>query len=131
MRSGDKSDQSRSDIMRAAELFFFLMIRRPPRSTLFPYTTLFRSTRGLMAGHVAPEAAHRGPIAALRDGDTVTFDIENRTLNADVDAAEIEARLADWQERIPPYSTGVMAKYAALVSSASKGAVTDAALGAG
>ncbi|MDP9439087.1 MAG: dihydroxy-acid dehydratase, partial [Actinomycetota bacterium] len=89
------------------------------------------ATRGLMAGHVAPEAAHRGPIAALRDGDTVTFDIENRTLNVDVDAAELEARLADWTERVPPYSTGVMAKYAALVSSASKGAITDAALGAG
>jgi dihydroxy-acid dehydratase len=89
------------------------------------------ATRGLMAGHVAPEAAHRGPIAALRDGDTVTFDIENRTLNVDVEAAELEARLADWTERVPPYSTGVMAKYAALVSSASKGAITDAALGAG
>ena len=89
------------------------------------------ATRGLMAGHVAPEAAHRGPIAALRDGDTVTFDIENRTLNVALDDAEMEARLADWEERIPPFSTGVMAKYAALVSSASKGAVTDAALGAG
>jgi len=89
------------------------------------------ATRGLMAGHVAPEAAHRGPIAALEDGDTVTFDIENRTLNVDLDAAEIEARLSDWTEPEPPYSTGVMAKYAALVSSASKGAVTDAALGAG
>ena len=89
------------------------------------------ATRGLMAGHVAPEAAHRGPIAALRDGDTVTFDIENRTLNVDLDAAELEARLAGWTERVPPYSTGVMAKYAALVSSASKGAITDAALGAG
>jgi dihydroxy-acid dehydratase len=89
------------------------------------------ATRGLMAGHVAPEAAHRGPIAALRDDDTVTFDIENRTLNVDLEAAEIEARLAEWTERVPPYSTGVMAKYAALVSSASKGAITDAALGAG
>ncbi len=89
------------------------------------------ATRGLMAGHVAPEAAHRGPIAALRDGDTVTFDIENRTLNAGLSAEEIEGRLAQWTERVPPYSTGVMAKYAALVSSASKGAITDAALGAG
>ncbi len=89
------------------------------------------ATRGLMAGHVAPEAAHRGPIAALKDGDIVTFDIENRTLNVDVDAAELEARLSNWTEPEPPYSTGVMAKYAALVSSASKGAITDAALGAG
>ena len=84
-----------------------------------------------MAGHVAPEAAHRGPIAALRDGDTVTFDIEGRTLNADLSAEEIEGRLAHWTEPVPPYSTGVMAKYAALVSSASRGAITDAALGAG
>src|SRR3712207_6818309 len=157
------------------------MIRRPPRSTLFPYTTLFRSkvagytrlehsgparvfdseeeameavqggrivagdvvviryegpkggpgmremlgvtaalvgqglgetvalltdgrfsgaTRGLMAGHVAPEAAHRGPIAALHDGDTITFDIENRTLDVDLDASEIEKRLEGWEERI-------------------------------
>ncbi|CAA9438408.1 MAG: Dihydroxy-acid dehydratase [uncultured Rubrobacteraceae bacterium] len=89
------------------------------------------ATRGLMAGHVAPEAAHKGPIAALREGDTVTFDIENRTLSVDLDAAELEARLEGWEERIPPFSTGVMAKYAALVSSASKGAITDAALGAG
>ncbi|MDQ3316125.1 MAG: dihydroxy-acid dehydratase [Actinomycetota bacterium] len=89
------------------------------------------ATRGLMAGHVAPEAAHRGPIAALQDGDTVTLDIEGRTLNVDLSAEEIEGRLARWTEPTPPYSTGVMAKYAALVSSASKGAITDAALGAG
>ena len=89
------------------------------------------ATRGLMAGHVAPEAAHRGPIAALKDGDTVTLDIESRTLDVDLSSEEIEGRLAEWTEPVPPYSTGVMAKYAALVSSASKGAVTDAALGAG
>src|SRR3712207_200811 len=181
------------------------MIRRPPRSTLFPYTTLFRSkvagytrlehsgparvfdseeeameavqggrivagdvvviryegpkggpgmremlgvtaalvgqglgetvalltdgrfsgaTRGLMAGHVAPEAAHRGPIAALREGDAVTFDIEARTLNVDLSDEEIEARLADWTDPLPRYETGVFAKYAALVSSASEGAIT-------
>jgi dihydroxy-acid dehydratase len=89
------------------------------------------ATRGLMAGHVAPEAAHRGPVAALQDGDTITFDIENRTLSVDLEDAEIEARLEGWAERIPPFSTGVMAKYAALVSSASKGAITDAGLGKG
>src|SRR3712207_6981564 len=50
------------------------------------------ATRGLMAGHVAPEAAHRGPIAALKDGDTVTFDIENRTLSVDLDAAELDRK---------------------------------------
>jgi dihydroxy-acid dehydratase len=83
------------------------------------------ATRGLMAGHVAPEAAHGGPIAALRDGDTVTFDVENRTLSVDLPPEELEARLREWREPEPRYSTGVMAKYAALVSSASEGAVTD------
>ena len=87
------------------------------------------ATRGLMAGHVAPEAAHRGPIAALRDGDTITLDIENRTLSVDLPADELEARLAGWQEPEPRFATGVMAKYAALVSSASEGAVTDPSLG--
>jgi len=89
------------------------------------------ATRGLMAGHVAPEAAHRGPIAALRDGDTVTFDIENRTLSVDLPPEELEARLAQWSEPEPRFATGVMAKYAALVSSASEGAVTDPKLGSG
>jgi dihydroxy-acid dehydratase len=87
------------------------------------------ATRGLMAGHVAPEASHRGPIAALRDGDTVTFDIENRTLSVDLPQEELEARLTDWREPEPRFATGVMAKYAALVSSASQGAVTDPKLG--
>jgi dihydroxy-acid dehydratase len=89
------------------------------------------ATRGLMAGHVAPEAAHGGPIAALRDGDTVTFDVENRTLDVDLSADELEARLQDWKEPEPRYSTGVMAKYAALVSSAAEGAVTDPGLAPG
>jgi len=83
------------------------------------------ATRGLMAGHVAPEAAHRGPIAALRDGDTITFDLENRTLSADLSDEEIEERLKDWEDPQPRFSIGVMAKYAALVSSASEGAVTS------
>ncbi len=87
------------------------------------------ATRGLMAGHVAPEAAHGGPIAALRDGDTVTFDVENRTLDVDLAPEEIESRMSGWTEPEPRYATGVMAKYAALVSSASEGAVTDARLG--
>jgi len=89
------------------------------------------ATRGLMAGHVAPEAAHGGPIAALRDGDTVTFDIENRTLGVDLPAGELEARLAQWREPEPRFASGVMAKYAALVSSASEGAVTDPGLAPG
>jgi len=87
------------------------------------------ATRGLMAGHVAPEAAHRGPIAALKDGDSVTFDIEHRTLSVDLPAVELEARLTDWRDPEPRFATGVMAKYSALVSSASEGAVTDPRLG--
>lgn len=83
------------------------------------------ATRGLMAGHVAPEAAHRGPIAAIQDGDTVTLDITNRTLSVDLPDDEIESRLGSWTEPEPRYTTGVMAKYAALVSSASEGAITS------
>ena len=82
------------------------------------------ATRGLMAGHVAPEAAHRGPIAALREGDRVTLDIENRTLSVDLSDEEIENRLEDWRDPQPRYEGGVFAKYAALVSSASEGAIT-------
>jgi dihydroxy-acid dehydratase len=83
------------------------------------------ATRGLMAGHVAPEAAARGPIAALRDGDIVTFDIDGRRLDVELSDAEIEARLAGWAAPPSPYQTGVMARYAALVSSAARGAITD------
>jgi dihydroxy-acid dehydratase len=82
------------------------------------------ATRGFMAGHVAPEAADRGPIAAVRDGDVIVFDVEARRLDVEVPAAEIEARLRGWQPPPPRYSTGAMAKYARLVSSASEGAVT-------
>jgi len=89
------------------------------------------ATRGLMAGHVAPEAAHGGPIAALREGDTVTFDIKRRTLDVDLTSDEMESRLREWSEPEPRYSTGVMAKYAALVSSAAEGAVTDPGLAPG
>jgi dihydroxy-acid dehydratase len=82
------------------------------------------ATHGLMAGHVAPEAAHGGPIAALRDGDRVTFDIEARRLDVDITAEEMAARLRHWSAPPPRYTSGVMAKYAKLVSSASEGAVT-------
>src|ERR671914_1861416 len=82
------------------------------------------ATRGLMAGHVAPEAAHRGPIAALKEGDTITIDIENRTLSVALSDEEIEDRLRNWKDPQPRYETGVFAKYAALVSSASEGAIT-------
>ena len=81
-------------------------------------------TRGLMLGHVAPEAALGGPIAALRDGDVVTIDIDARRIDMAVPAADVAERLAQWQPPKPRYTTGVMAKYAALVSSAADGAIT-------
>jgi dihydroxy-acid dehydratase len=83
-------------------------------------------TRGLMVGHVAPEAAHGGPIAALADGDIVVFDINARRLDVELSDAEIKKRLANWKEPEPRYKTGVFAKYAALVTSASEGAITQA-----
>jgi dihydroxy-acid dehydratase len=82
------------------------------------------ATHGLMAGHVAPEAAHGGPIAAVRDGDTIVFDIKARRLDVDISEQELKARLSQWKAPEPRYKTGVMAKYAKLVSSASEGAVT-------
>jgi len=82
------------------------------------------ATHGLMVGHVAPEAARGGPIAAIADGDTVLFDIEKRRLDVELTDAEIKQRLAKWREPEPRYKTGVFAKYAALVSSASEGAMT-------
>lgn len=82
------------------------------------------ATHGLMAGHVAPEAAHGGPIAALRDGDTIVFDIRKRRLDVEISDTELKARLSQWKPPVPRYKTGVMAKYAKLVSSASEGAVT-------
>ncbi len=83
------------------------------------------ATHGLMAGHVAPEAIVGGPIAALRDGDTIVFDIPKRTLSVELTDAEIRQRLATWKAPLPRFTTGVMAKYAYLVSSASLGAVTS------
>jgi dihydroxy-acid dehydratase len=82
------------------------------------------ATHGFMAGHVAPEAAHGGPIAAVREGDTIVFDVPNRRLDLEVPAGEIAARLAGWQPPARRYTHGVFAKYAQLVSSAAKGAVT-------
>ena len=82
------------------------------------------ATRGLMAGHVAPEAALGGPIAAVREGDTITFDIPNRKLQLNVSDEEIAARLKDFTPPQARYKRGVFAKYANSVSSASLGAVT-------
>ncbi len=77
-----------------------------------------------MAGHVAPEAAQGGPIAAIADGDSIVFDIPNRTLNVELSTEQIQQRLASWKAPAPRFTSGVMAKYAFLVSSASKGAIT-------
>jgi dihydroxy-acid dehydratase len=82
------------------------------------------ATRGLMAGHVAPEAQLGGPIAAVREGDTITFDIAQRELRLEVPAEEIAERLRGWKAPEARYKRGVFAKYAASVSSASEGAVT-------
>ena len=83
------------------------------------------ATRGLMVGHVAPEAALGGPIAALREGDVVTIDISARKLSVDLEDATLQQRLKLVKAAEPRYRTGVFAKYAALVSSAAAGAVTS------
>jgi dihydroxy-acid dehydratase len=82
------------------------------------------ATHGLMAGHVAPEAANGGPIAAVAEGDTIVFDLPSRTLNLEITNAEMQRRLASWRAPAPRYTSGVMAKYALLVSSAASGAIT-------
>jgi dihydroxy-acid dehydratase len=83
------------------------------------------ATHGLMAGHVAPEANRGGPIAAVRDGDVITLDIEARRLDVDLPDEEIARRVESYEPPEPRYERGVMAKYAASVSSASEGAVTS------
>jgi dihydroxy-acid dehydratase len=85
------------------------------------------ATRGLMVGHVAPEAALGGPIAAIREGDRITIDTKIRRLELEISDAEIARRLAEWKAPAPRYKTGVFAKYAALVSSAAEGAITTPA----
>jgi dihydroxy-acid dehydratase len=83
------------------------------------------ATHGLMAGHVAPEAASGGPVAAVRDGDVVVFDVGRRELHVELSDDEIRKRLASWKQPEARYRTGVMAKYARQVSSAALGAVTN------
>ncbi len=82
------------------------------------------ATHGLMMGHVSPEAALGGPIAAVRDGDVIHVDVTKRVLEMDIADAEIKRRMADWKPPKPRYATGVFGKYGALVSSASEGAIT-------
>jgi dihydroxy-acid dehydratase len=85
------------------------------------------ATRGLMVGHVAPEAALGGPIAAIREGDRIAIDTKVRKLELEISDAEIARRLTEWKAPAPRYKTGVFAKYAALVTSASEGAITRVA----
>ena len=82
------------------------------------------ATHGLMVGHVSPEAFRGGPIAALREGDIVVLDVEKRELNVELTDDEIAERMRGWTPPPPNYTTGVLAKYAALVQSASEGAIT-------
>jgi dihydroxy-acid dehydratase len=81
------------------------------------------ATRGLMVGHVAPEAARGGPLAVVRDGDVIAIDVDQGTLVVELDELELADRLVKWQPPRPRYDVGVFARYRALVSSASDGAV--------
>jgi dihydroxy-acid dehydratase len=83
------------------------------------------ATRGLMVGHVAPEAAKGGPIAAIREGDEISLDIDARRLDLALSDEEIAKRVAEYESPPPLFDRGVMAKYAATVSSAAQGAVTS------
>ena len=82
------------------------------------------ATRGFCIGHIAPEASRGGPIAAVEDGDTIAIDVASRTLSLEVPAETVKQRLAAWKTPAARYASGVLAKYAKLVSSASTGAVT-------
>jgi len=81
------------------------------------------ATRGLMVGHVAPEAARGGPLAVVQDGDVIAIDVDRGALVVELDERELTERLAGWQPSPPRYDFGVFARYRALVSSASEGAV--------
>ncbi len=83
------------------------------------------ATRGLMAGHVAPEAFVGGPIALVEEGDAIVFDVDARRLDLDVSEPVLATRRAAWRAPAPRYTSGVLAKYAALVSSAAEGAITQ------
>ncbi len=82
------------------------------------------ATHGFMIAHIVPEAADRGPIAAVRNGDIINIDVKKRRLDLEVPAAEMKKRLAKWKAPKPRFTTGVFAKYAATVSDASVGAYT-------
>ena len=82
------------------------------------------ATRGFMVGHVSPEAYRGGPLAAVQEGDIIVIDVDAQELSVEISPEELSARLAGWSPPKPRYESGVLAKYAALVSSASEGAVT-------
>jgi dihydroxy-acid dehydratase len=82
------------------------------------------ATRGMMIGHVAPEAARGGPLAAVQDGDEIVIDVANRNIRLGVTDEALARRLNQWHGPAPRYNSGVLAKYARLVSSAATGAVT-------
>ena len=82
-------------------------------------------SHGFVIGHITPEAFDGGPIAVIRNGDPITIDAGKRLISLDLPDAELKARLARWRRPKPRYTRGVLAKYAAQVSSASEGAVTD------
>jgi dihydroxy-acid dehydratase len=83
------------------------------------------ATRGFMVGHIAPEAFVGGPIAAVREGDMITVDLEKRTIDLEVSPEEIKARLNTWKAPELKYTSGVFQKYVKLVGSAAQGAVTS------
>ncbi len=85
------------------------------------------ASHGFVIGHIVPEAVDGGPIAALRDGDIITIDVDQRRLDVDLDDAQLRERLAGWKPPAPRYTVGVLAKYARLVTDASQGAVTSGA----
>jgi dihydroxy-acid dehydratase len=82
------------------------------------------ATRGFMAGHVAPEAANGGPIAMVREGDTIVLDIKARSIDVEISTEELTKRSADWKTPAAKYTSGVFQKYVKLVGSAAQGAVT-------
>ncbi len=85
------------------------------------------ASHGFVIGHIVPEAVDGGPIAALRDGDIITIDVDNRRLDVDLDEAQLRERMSGWTPPPPRYTVGVLAKYARLVTDASQGAVTSGA----
>jgi dihydroxy-acid dehydratase len=82
------------------------------------------ATRGFCVGHIAPEASRGGPMAIVRDGDTIVIDVDKRALDVEISDETVKQRMTEWQCPKPRYTTGVFAKYVKLVASASQGAVT-------